>query len=100
MLALANDAVLLQANEKAQFLFPVVLEVLHPGAPTVSADHRRAQPPAEHLLHHLPEEFILGLALGLLHHPEVDGYAQASLIGVEERHHAEPLDGPPVQAAP
>src|SRR4030088_1172216 len=45
------------------------------------ANQGRAQPPAEHLLDHLPKEFILGLALGLVHHPEVDGHADASPIG-------------------
>jgi hypothetical protein len=52
----ADDAVLLQANQKAQFLFPEELEVLHPGVPAIRAHHGRAQPPAEHLLDHLPEE--------------------------------------------
>jgi hypothetical protein len=42
----ADDAVLLQANQKAQFLFPEELQVFHPGVPTARRSPRRAATPS------------------------------------------------------
>ena len=68
-----NRTVAFQREELTQLMVSDPFQVVHATVPTVPSHHCRLKPPSQHLVQHVLEIIVFGLAFRLVIYTEVDG---------------------------